>query len=118
MLAAEADASDRPDRAARRRRRRRRALAFAAVTTAAETAGILLRGQRPGLNVLVRCREGHLFTTIWIPAASLKSLRLGLWRVQRCPVGQHWSLVTPVKAGELSDAERSAASEIRDVPIP
>jgi hypothetical protein len=79
---------------------------------------IVRRGQRPGRNVLVRCRDGHLFTTIWIPAASLKSLRFGLWRFQHCPVGAHWSLVTPVRTAELSDEERSAAAEIRDVPIP
>ena len=41
--------------------------------------------------------RGHLFTTIWIPGGSLKSLRFGWWRYQRCPVGHHWSVVTPVK---------------------
>jgi hypothetical protein len=118
MVAAEAPASDSVDRAARRRRRRRRALAFAGVTAAAETAALVMRGQRPGRDVIVRCREGHLFTTIWIPVASVKSLRLGLWRFQRCPVGGHWSFVTPVKMSELSDEERAAALEVRDLPIP
>jgi hypothetical protein len=68
--------------------------------------------------VIVRCRDGHLFTTIWIPAASVKSLRLGPWRVQRCPVGNHWSLVTPVKRSELSDEELAFAAQHRDARVP
>jgi hypothetical protein len=71
-----------------------------------------------GGNVVVRCRHGHLFTTLWIPGASLKSIRLGPARFQRCPVGKHWSLVVPVKDGVLSDAEKREAAEHRDVRIP
>ena len=44
-------------------------------------------GYRFGTRTVVRCRQGHLFTTVWIPGASLKSLRLGWWRWQYCPVG-------------------------------
>ena len=74
-----------------------------------------LRGYRFGRNVVVRCREGHLFTTIWIPGASLKSVRLGWWRLQRCPVGDHWSLVSPVKEDDLSeDEKRETVSELVD----
>ena len=50
-----------------------------------------------GGRQLVRCRVGHVFRTIWIPGVSIKSLRLGWWRAQYCPVGRHWSLVSPVK---------------------
>jgi len=67
---------------------------------------------------VVRCRQGHLFTTIWIPAASIKSLRLGWWRAQYCPVGRHWSLVTPVREAELSKRERRFASQHQDIRIP
>ena len=83
-----------------------------------EIGAIWLRAGRPGGNVVVRCRQGHLFTTIWIPAVSVKSLRLGFWRLQRCPVGQHWSLVTPVKDSELSDEQRREAGQHRDVRLP
>ena len=76
------------------------------------------RGYNFGRNMIVRCRQGHLFTTIWIPGASLKSIRLGWARLQRCPVGQHWSLVTPVKAADLSAQERKSAYEHHDVLIP
>jgi hypothetical protein len=45
-------------------------------------------------------------------------VRLGLWRVQRCPVGHHWSLVTPVNESDLSEDERRFAREHQDFPLP
>ncbi len=102
----------------RKTRSRRRVRVIAAVGLLVETAGLWLRSGRFAGNVIVRCRSGHLFTTIWIPAASVKALRLGWWRVQRCPVGQHWSLVTPVKEAELTDDERRFAREHRDIRVP
>jgi hypothetical protein len=71
-----------------------------------------------GGNTVVRCRDGHLFTTIWIPGASLKSIRLGWWRLQRCPIGKHWTLVSPVKVTDLTEEEKREAGEHRDVRIP
>ncbi len=71
-----------------------------------------------GGNVVVRCRRGHLFTTIWIPGASVKALRLGWVRIQRCPVGGHWGRVTPVKLSELTDEERRSAGQHHDLRIP
>ncbi len=76
------------------------------------------RGYRMGGNTLVRCRKGHLFTTIWVPGVSLKSVRLGWLRLQHCPVGSHWSLVTPIKDADLTDEERRVSREQRDAPIP
>lgn len=76
------------------------------------------RGFVLGANTVVRCRSGHLYTTLWIPGVSLKSLRLGWWRLQRCPVGPHWSLVTPTQASELTAEERQLASQRRDLRIP
>jgi len=77
-----------------------------------------LRGYPIGGNLIVRCRQGHLFTTIWIPSVSIKAIRLGWWRVQRCPVGQHWSIVVPVRPSELTDDERQLARGRRDVRLP
>jgi hypothetical protein len=71
-----------------------------------------------GGNTVVRCRQGHLFTTIWIPGASLKSIRFGWARFQRCPVGKHWSVVVPVKEAELTDEEKNFAFTHRDMRIP
>ncbi len=71
-----------------------------------------------GGNTIVRCRQGHLFTTIWVPGVSVKAVRLGWARWQRCPVGPHWSLVTPVRDADLTDEERRTARERRDVRLP
>jgi hypothetical protein len=83
-----------------------------------EVAALRARGYGLGGNVVVRCRRGHLFTTIWIPGASFKSIRLGWWRLQRCPVGRHWSIVTPASRSELAEAELRRAADTKDVRIP
>ncbi|HEV3172340.1 MAG TPA: hypothetical protein VGZ32_18480 [Actinocrinis sp.] len=75
-------------------------------------------GYKVGGNTVVRCRDGHLFTTFWIPGASLKAIRLGWYRFQRCPVGNHWSLVRPVKDADLTDEEREAAERFHDLRLP
>jgi hypothetical protein len=84
----------------------------------AEALALRLRGYPMGTNVIVRCRRGHLFSTIWLPGISFKSLRLIWWRGQRCPVGNHWTIVTPVRRGEISDAEVQSARERKDVRVP
>jgi hypothetical protein len=66
----------------------------------------------------VRCRDGHLFTTVWVPSASVKALRLGWMRFQWCPVGRHWSLVTPVRDSELTAKEQRQARSRHDLPLP
>ena len=82
------------------------------------TVAARLLGYKLGGNVVVRCRQGHVFSTIWIPGVKLKSLDLVVARVQRCPVGKHWSLVVPVRDSELTEGERQFAKEHHDVPIP
>ncbi len=67
------------------------------------------RGHRLGTDVIVRCRDGHLFTTIWIPGVSFKAIKLGWVRFQRCPVANHWTLVTPVADADLSEEDRLIA---------
>jgi hypothetical protein len=100
------------------RRRVRRPLVFALLGALLEVLPVWLRGYGLGGKVVVRCREGHLFTTIWIPGASVKALRFGFWRFQRCPVGHHWSIVAPVKRSELTRRERRFASQHADVRLP
>jgi hypothetical protein len=88
------------------------------VSAVVEITPLWRRGYGVGGNVIVRCREGHLFTTLWLPGVSVKSLRLGPWRFQRCPVGGHWSLMTPVRKSDLTEDERRTASHTRDVRLP
>jgi hypothetical protein len=66
----------------------------------------------------VRCRDGHLFTTIWIPLASFKAVRLGNSRWQRCPIGRHWSMVTPLDRASTSAEDLATAAAVHDARIP
>lgn len=66
----------------------------------------------------VRCRDGHLFTTIWIPLASLKAIRLGHRRFQYCPVGRHWSTVVPIREASARPEELREAAVVHDLHIP
>lgn len=82
------------------------------------TVAARLLGYKVGGNTVVRCRQGHLFTTLWIPGVKLKGLELGLVRLQRCPVGRHWTLIVPVKDSTLTAEERQSAAQHHDLWIP
>ncbi|HEX3460282.1 MAG TPA: hypothetical protein VHT49_05220 [Acidimicrobiales bacterium] len=69
-------------------------------------------------ETVVRCEEGHLFTTIWIPMVSIKAVRLGNARWQHCPVGKHWTRVTPVEASTLDPDALAAARGVHDIRLP
>ena len=98
--------------------RKHRKLKAVAAGVLFEALAMKARGYPLGGRIVVRCREGHLFTTLWIPGASVKSVRLVWWRIQRCPVGGHWTIVTPVRDSELTDDERREANERQDTWIP
>ena len=66
----------------------------------------------------VRCERGHLYTTLWVPLASIKGVRLGRRRYQRCPVGAHWSWTERVDPAGLSSAERAEAAAHHDRRLP
>lgn len=66
----------------------------------------------------VRCKGDHLFTTIWIPLGSLKAVRLGNRRFQRCPVGHHWSMVFPLDQDAADPGDLAAAAAVHDIRIP
>jgi hypothetical protein len=99
-------------------KRRRKRLGILAAALVAETIPIWRHGYGIGGNVVVRCGKGHLFTTIWLPGASVKALRLVSRRFQYCPVGHHWSLVRLVRESELSGKQLRVARERKDVRIP
>jgi hypothetical protein len=108
--------SNEPGSADRRRSRNRLIVVIVALAMFTVVARRL--GYKLGVNTVVRCRRGHLFTTIWIPGVKLKGLDFGIVRLQRCPVGRHWSLVTPVRDSDLTDEERNLAHQHRDIRIP
>lgn len=92
-------------------RRLRLGLAIAVVFPLAGLAIARLLGYRLGRHALVRCRAGHVFETTWFPGIKLRAIDLGIARIQRCPVGHHWSLVVPVRVGEREGKEPVAANE-------
>jgi hypothetical protein len=71
-----------------------------------------------GGETVVRCSKGHLFMTVWIPGSSLKAVRLGYKRYQRCPVCEKWRMVVPVADSELSEEDRRVAAEHRTGRLP
>lgn len=95
-----------------------KAAVLTAVIAVAGTAVGRVFGYRLGRNTIVRCRDGHLFTTWWIPGVKLKALDLGLVRFQRCPVGKNWTLIRPVREAALTEEEKETAAAQRDIPIP
>ncbi len=76
------------------------------------------RGIQQGAHRIARCSEGHLFTSTVIPGVSFRALRLGSERYQRCPVGNHRSLVSWVDPSTLTPEQRAAAEAVRDSRIP
>jgi hypothetical protein len=101
-------------------KRKRRLVIFAGIAAGYVAGTIVLtrQGYALGKDTVVRCRQGHLFTTVWIPGASLKALRFGYWRLQWCPVGRHVTLVRLVKEADLTEDERSLARAHHDIPLP
>ena len=77
-----------------------------------------LQGYRFGRDVIVRCRDGHLFMTTWIPMVSFKAIRFGLVRLQYCPVGGHFTAVRLMRDEDLTPAERLAAGRQHDNGVP
>ena len=88
-------------------------LAFGAGAVLARRKGYT----KPG-EVVARCRRGHLFTTDWAAPASRHRFDLGWARIQRCPVGGHWTIVFPVEETDLSPEDKKLASQQRDSTMP
>lgn len=87
-------------------------LAFAAGALLARRRGYIQIGE-----VVARCGRGHLFTTDWNRKLSLREISLGWTRLQRCPVGDHWSFVRLVEDSALTSEEKRLAREQRDSAI-
>lgn len=98
-------------------------IAFAAVFVYVIARMGAAAGQKRGYSgmggdTIVRCSQGHLFTTTWIVGSSFKAVRLGYKRYQRCPVCKKWRIVVPVRDDELTDEDRRVAAERHDTRLP
>jgi hypothetical protein len=69
-------------------------------------------------RTIVRCSGGALYSTIWVPLMSFKSIRLGNARIQRCPVHHKWERVMRVDPATLTAEEVAEASRVTDGGIP
>jgi hypothetical protein len=96
------------------------ALAVVILAVVAARVGRMSRSQgyRFGSDVIVRCRDGHLFTTTWVPMMSFKAIRFGLVRIQHCPVGNHVTAVRLMRAEDLTPAQLLEARRHQDSGIP
>jgi hypothetical protein len=63
---------------------------------------------------VVLCSGGTHYETVWVPLVSLKAVRLGNRRFQRCPVHGKWELVRRLREDELTPEIRRAAAQHRD----
>lgn len=59
-----------------------------------------------------------MFTTIWIPLASLKAARWFGTRYQYCPVGRHWTGVVPLDPSSTDPETLERAAAVHDVRVP
>ncbi len=50
------------------------------------------------LQILARCRDGHVFKTLLVPMLLLPVPRVGLVQYRYCPVGRHWTFVVLTRA--------------------
>jgi hypothetical protein len=66
---------------------------------------------------IVRCSRGHLYRTIWWRWGSLKAVRLGVARYQRCPVCRRWRMTRRVRREDLTPAELAEAAVNHDSGI-
>jgi hypothetical protein len=72
------------------------------------------KGYKNGGEVVARCRQGHLFMTVWVDRFSWHRLDVGFAKIQRCPVGDHLTVVRPVETSALSAEDKKSAKQTRD----
>ena len=66
---------------------------------------------------IVRCSQGHLYTTNWVWWGSFKAIRLGARRIQKCPVCGRMRMTDQVDDADLTAQERLGAESTRDSGI-
>jgi hypothetical protein len=92
-------------------------LVVAAVLAFGAGAIIARRKTRAHLGrTAARCRQGHLFTTIWGVKGAHRVTDFGWMRLQRCPVDGRLTLVYPVDESTLTREEKKLAKQVQDIP--
>lgn len=91
---------------------------LALVLVVVTVVAALRQGASGTYERIMRCRQGHLFTSTVVPGASVKAVRLGRARFQRCPVGRHWTLVWSVDSRTLTETELESARSVHDTRLP
>ncbi len=67
---------------------------------------------------VMRCKQGHLFETPFLPLVSLKAVKLPQGRFQRCPVDGRWGICELQFTADLSEDELEQARQHRTSPLP
>jgi len=63
---------------------------------------------------IVHCSGGAYYESKWVPLASLKAIRLGNRRLQRCPVHHKWEVTVKVPDDLVTPEIREQAAQHRD----
>lgn len=67
--------------------------------------------------VPVICSEGHVYGSVWVPLASLKAIRLGNRRLQRCPICGRFRMTRRVPPEEQTPEVLAAAEQRHDTRL-
>ncbi len=84
-------------------------LAFIVGAVIAHRKGFKSEGE-----VVARCSQGHLFTTVWVGNFNWRRVDVGFAKIQRCPVDGHLTVVRPVEMSSLTPEEKKLAKQNRD----
>jgi hypothetical protein len=72
------------------------------------------KGFKQDGEVVARCSQGHLFTTIWVDRWTWTRFDVGFLKIQRCPVDGRLTVVRPVESSSLTPEGKKVARQVRD----
>jgi hypothetical protein len=91
------------------------------VSVSALFAGPLIArrlGHKIGRNCTLRYHQRHAFATLWFPGGKIRTNDDGAPRFGRCPLGDHSTLVIPVRDRNLTIEQRLQTAGHHDVRLP
>ena len=72
------------------------------------------KGFKKDGEVVARCSQGHLFTTVWVDRWTWRRFDVGFLKIQRCPVDGRLTVVRPAEVSDLTPEERKQAKLVKD----